>query len=330
MTELGYQIPNFTYPNVGPADVFANICAQAKAADESGFDSVLVMDHFYQLPGLGDPDQIMLEAYTLLSALAQHTKTVRLGALVTGNTYRNPAVLAKIVTALDVVSGGRAMCNIGAGWFEREHTDFGIDFDTFTTRFEKLEEALQILIPMLQTNEKPSLNGRHYHVENVINNPSPLGRIPIMVGGGGETKTLRMVAQYADLGNLTCGKAEVPRKVEALAEHCERLGRDRSEITLSWLRRALIAPTMEQARAELGTFLGTRGVNYSAMDGDTQRKIEADWVMGDPDTVGEMLVDDKVTGIDGYVLNMVANGHIAERVSLLGATASAAMRTGRS
>jgi F420-dependent oxidoreductase-like protein len=213
MTKLGYQIPNFTYPGVKSQDVFANVCAQAKAADESGFDSVLVMDHFYQLPGLGDPDQIMIEAYTLLSAIAQHTKTVKLGALVTGNTYRNPAVLAKIVTALDVVSGGRAMCNIGAGWFEREHIDFGIEFQTFTERFEKLEEALQIITPMLR-GERPTLNGKHYNVHEVINNPAPISRVPIMIGGGGERKTLRMVAQYANLGNLTCGANEVPRKVK--------------------------------------------------------------------------------------------------------------------
>jgi F420-dependent oxidoreductase-like protein len=324
MTKLGYQMPNFTYPEVQPAALFDNIVAQAQAADESGFDSVLVMDHFYQLPGLGDPDQVMIEAYTLLSALAQHTKNVRLGALVTGNTYRNPAMLAKMVTALDLVSGGRALCNIGAGWFEREHTDFGFPFDTFTTRFEKLEEALQIIIPMLR-NERPSLKGKHYKVHEVINNPQPLSPIPVMVGGGGETKTLRMVAQYADLGNLTCGKAEVPRKVEALAEHCSNLGRDRSEIALSWLRRALIAPTMEQARKELAAFLDPRGLNYSGMDPDTQAKIEADWVFGDPDTVGETLANDRALGIDGYVLNMVANGHIPERVALLGRTASRAL-----
>jgi F420-dependent oxidoreductase-like protein len=324
MTKLGYQIPNFTYPNIGPAEVFANICAQAKAADESGFDSVMVMDHFYQLAALGDPDQIMIEAYTLLSALAQHTTRVRLGALVTGNTYRNPAVLGKIVTALDVVSAGRAMCNVGAGWFEREHTDFGINFDTFTVRFEKLEESVQILLGMLR-NERPSLAGKHYKVESVINNPAPLGKVPLMVGGGGEQKTLRMVAQYADLGNLTCGKAEVPRKVEVLAEHCERLGRDRSEITLSWLRRALIAPTMEQARDEMASFLGGRGIDYASFDDETKRKFEADWVFGDPDTVGEALSNDLALGVDGYVLSLVANGHDPERVHLLGDTASRAV-----
>jgi alkanesulfonate monooxygenase SsuD/methylene tetrahydromethanopterin reductase-like flavin-dependent oxidoreductase (luciferase family) len=244
--------------------------------------------------------------------------------MVTGNTYRNPAVLGKIVTALDLVSGGRAMCNMGAGWFEREHTDFGIDFGTFTTRFEKLEESLQILIPMLR-NEQPSLSGKHYQVSNVINNPAPLSRIPLMIGGGGEKKTLRMVAQYADLGNIGCPRNEVTRKVDVLAEHCQNLGRDRSEITLSWLRLAHIAPTMEQARAEFGAFVEARGMPYLSMDDEAKRRVESDWVFGDPDSVAEILTKDMELGIDGYVLSLVANGHNPDRVSLLGETASAAL-----
>ena len=177
MTRLGYQIPNFTYPGVGPADLFDAVAYQAKEADTSGFDTVLVMDHFYQLPMLGDPDQFMLECYSLLSALARETKNVRLSALVTGNTYRNPAVLAKTVTTLDVVSEGRAQLGIGAGWFELEHDAFGIEFGTFTDRFEKLEEALQIIIPMLR-GERPSLDGQRYTAKDAINEPPAVGRDP--------------------------------------------------------------------------------------------------------------------------------------------------------
>ena len=136
MTRLGYQIPNFTYPGIGPAELFEAIAQQARQADGSGFDTVMVMDHFFQLPMLGEPDQYMLECYALLSALARETSTVRLSALVTGNTYRNPAVLAKTVTTLDIVSNGRAQLGIGAGWFELEHDSFGIEFGTFTDRFE--------------------------------------------------------------------------------------------------------------------------------------------------------------------------------------------------
>src|SRR3954454_19075162 len=168
MTRLGYQIPNFTYPDVGPGALFDAIARQAKEADGSGFDTVLVMDHFYQLPGLGTPDQYMLECYTLLAALARETSHVRLSALVTGNTYRNPAVLAKTVTALDIVSNGRGQLGIGAGWSHLEHDSFGIEFGTFSDRFEKMEEALQIIIPMLR-GERPTLDGKRYKVKNAIN-----------------------------------------------------------------------------------------------------------------------------------------------------------------
>ena len=150
MTRLGYQIPNFTYPNTPEAGIFDSVIAQAKAAEAAGFDRVFVMDHFYQLPGLGAPEEPMLECYSVLSALAQHTETVRLAALVTGNTYRHPTLLAKTVTALDHLSSGRATLGIGAGWFQLEHDSLGFEFGTFTDRFEKLEEALQIVIPMLR------------------------------------------------------------------------------------------------------------------------------------------------------------------------------------
>jgi len=207
MTRLGYQIPNYTYPGINGDDIFGNILAQAQAAEAAGFDRVFVMDHFYQLPGIGAPHESMFECYSLLSAIAQHTDTVRLSALVTGNTYRHPTLLAKTITALDHVSGGRATLGIGAGWFELEHDSLGYKFGTFTDRFEKLEEALQIVIPMLR-GENVSLSGTHYQVANAINSPAPISDIPIMIGGSGEKKTLRMVAQYADESNLSSGTIE--------------------------------------------------------------------------------------------------------------------------
>ena len=322
MTRLGYQIPYFNYPGTGPADLFDVVKRQAEEADRSGFDTLLVMDHFYQLPGLGDPDLYMLECYTLLAGLAQVTSRVRLGSLVTGNTYRNPAVLAKTVTTLDIVSGGRAQLGIGAGWYELEHDAFGIEFGTFTDRFEKLEEALQVILPMLQ-GERPSLDGDHYQVKEAINEPPPVGRIPVMIGGSGEKKTLRMVAQYADESNLIASAVDIPRKLEALAEHCERLGRDRGEITVSWQKSACIAPTMEEAEAELFDWLGTRGVDVAALDDETRQRILGRFVYGDPDTVGERLAADLALGVDGFTVNAPANGHVPGRVELLGQTVSA-------
>jgi F420-dependent oxidoreductase-like protein len=326
MTVLGYQIPNFSYPDVGAAQLFDVIAAQAREADQSGFDTVLVMDHFYQLPMLGTPDQFMLECYALLSALARETSRVRLGALVTGNTYRNPAVLAKTVTTLDIVSGGRAQLGIGAGWFELEHTAFGIEFGTFTDRFEKLEEALQIIIPMLR-GERPSLNGTHYQVTDAMNEPPAIGRIPVMIGGGGERKTLRMVAQYADESNLICAPDDIPRKLEALEEHCGTIGRDRSEITVSWQRSACIAPTMDEALTDLTAYFARRGINLSAMGDSDRAAMTANFVVGDPETVAEKFLDLRVSGIDGFTINMPANGHIPGRVTLLGDSLAPLMNT---
>ena len=313
MTRLGYQIPNFTYPGVDNADIFRSVIDQAKAAEEAGFDRVFVMDHFYQLPGIGAPDEPMFECYAVLSALAQHTKTVRLSALVTGNTYRHPTLLAKTVTALDHVSGGRATLGIGAGWFELEHNSLGYEFGTFTDRFEKLEEALQIVIPMLR-GEKVSLDGKHYQVTDAVNSPAPISRVPIMIGGTGEKKTLRMVAQYADESNLSSGSIdEIPRKLDALAAHCERLGRDRSEIKVTKLQMVLVAPTMEEAEADVREMAAAKGWNEEVIE-----MAKAILIYGDADTVGERLQACMDTGIDGLTINLPGNGHKTDRIGLLG------------
>jgi F420-dependent oxidoreductase-like protein len=321
MTRLGYQIPNFTYPDVPPERLFDTVAAQAAAADRSGFDTVLLMDHFYQLPMLGQPDANMLECYTTLGALARETKNVRLGALVTGNTYRNPTLLAKTITALDVVSGGRAQLGIGAGWFELEHDSLGFEFKTFTDRFEKLEEALQIILPMLR-DESVTLDGAHYRVKDTINHPAPLSKIPVMIGGSGEKKTLRLVAQYGDESNLTCPLDEVARKLDALAAHCERLGRDRSEIAVSKHLNVCLADTHDQAYAEISRFLAERGLDLSTMDDETRDVILAMVIWGDESEVGERLAEALATGVDGLTISLPGNGHIPERVEQLGAVAS--------
>jgi F420-dependent oxidoreductase-like protein len=321
MTRLGYQIPNFTYPGVADIDLFDTIAAQAAAADRSGFDTVLVMDHLYQLPMLGAPSDYMIECYSLLAALAQHTTNVRLAALVTGNTYRNPALLAKTITTLDIVSKGRAQLGIGAGWFELEHQSLGFEFGTFTDRFEKLEEALQIILPMLR-DERPTFAGEHYRVENAINQPAPISRIPIMIGGSGEKKTLRMVAQYADEANFTCPLDEVPRKLEALDAHCARLERDRSTISVTKMMQCVIAPTADEAYAEAKAFLLTRGIDLDAVD-DATREVFLGLVnWGGPDELGEQFETVRAMGIDGITCALPANGHNPERVELLGQVAS--------
>lgn len=321
MTTLGLQIPSFTYPGVDTPDLFDTIARQAREADTSGFDTVLVMDHFYQLPQIGDPSENMLECYALLSALARETEHVKLSALVTGNTYRNPAVLAKTVTTLDVVSQGRAMLGIGAGWFEMEHDAFGIEFGTFTDRFEKLEEALQIIGPLLR-GERSSLDGKWYTTKDAMNHPSPIGDVPIMIGGSGEKKTLRMVAQYAQESNLICDDADLARKLEVLAGHCDTLGRDRSELTVSKQTNACIAPTHDEARADMMAFLDRRGFDTSSMSEEDLAPWLGLITWGDPDEIGEhfsnLLADHP--GLDGFTINMIPNGYKEGRVELLGQT----------
>ncbi len=321
MTRLGYQIPNFTYPGVDNTSVFERVAAQAEAADSSGFDTVMVMDHFYQLPMLGAPEEFMLECYTLLAALAGRTKNARLSALVTGNTYRNPTLLAKTITTLDVVSGGRAQLGIGSGWFELEHDSLGYEFNTFTDRFEKLEEALQIIGAMLR-DERPSLDGKHYQVENAINQPPPISKIPIMIGGAGEKKTLRMVAQYAYASNLICSLADAPRKLDALDGHCERLGRDRSEIVVSIQQYCCIAETRDQARADLIQFYGFKGLDLASMAEDDAQKFLDIFIWGGPDEVGERNALVQEAGTQGITASCPANGHLPGRVELLGQVAA--------
>lgn len=319
MTRLGYQIPNFTYSGIDASKLFQNVAAQAAAADANGFDTVCVMDHFYQLPMLGPPENFMLECYTTLAALAQHTKTARLSALVTGNTYRNPTLLAKTVTSLDIVSGGRAQLGIGAGWFELEHNALGFEFGAFKDRFEKLEEALQIIVPML-SDERPSLTGKHYRVSEAINQPAPISKIPIMIGGSGEKKTLRMVAQYATDSNMTAPPAEIPRKLEALATHCQNLGRPRDEISVTMQRQIVIAETTAEAEAARDSFLAERGLIWSDLDADTKAMLSALLVIGDADTVGEQMAGFLALGIDGFTCALPANGHQIGPVELLGKT----------
>ena len=300
---LGYQIPNFTYPDTPNDKLFDTVVAQAREAEASGFDTVLVMDHFYQLPGIGTPDNAMLECYTTLGALATTTSTVQLSALVTGNTYRNPPMLAKTVTTLDVVSKGRAILGIGAGWFEREHNDYGYEFGTRTDRFERLGEALNIIAPMLR-GENPTFAGKWYKVENAMNNPRVRPAIPIMLGGGGERKTFRMAAQFADHMNIICDRAEIPKKVAALHQRCEEAGRDPATLPTSYLTMVVMVESEAQATA-------------FAERVPPERRARV--FLGTPEQIAEQVKTDVIdAGIDGITMNMMVSGHIPGMVAKAG------------
>ncbi len=227
--KLGLHISNFTWPEGAPR-LGAVLADVASTADEVGFERISVMDHLWQIPVLGPPEHEMLEAYTALGYLAAHTKRAKLLTLVTGVVYRDPGMLAKIVTTLDVLSGGRAMLGIGAAWNEAEARGLGLLFPPTAERFERLEEALQICRRMFDGDETP-FNGKHYQLARPLNSPPVLSRPrpPILIGGGGERKTLRLVAQYADACNLFPGP-NVRHKLDVLRQHCEAVGRDYDEI----------------------------------------------------------------------------------------------------
>jgi F420-dependent oxidoreductase-like protein len=276
-------MPNFSY-GTGVSELFPTVIRQAQEAEDGGFDTVLVMDHFYQLPMLGTPDQPMLEAYTALGALATATNRVQLGALVTGNTYRNPALLAKIITTLDVVSGGRAILGIGAGWFELEHDQLGFEFGTFTDRFNRLEEALQIILPMIK-GERPTISGEWYHTKEAMAEPRFRDHIPLMIGGRGEKKTFRLAARHFDHLNVLAGFDELPAKLAVLKHRCEEVGRDPATMETSMLVTALVD---ENASAD-------------AVPADMSQRM----VVGSADSIADQ-IKAKVfdAGIDGVVINV--------------------------
>jgi F420-dependent oxidoreductase-like protein len=240
--KIGLQIPNFTWPG-GPAQISRTLSQIARAAESAGFYSVWVMDHFFQIGMIGPPENDMLEGYNTLGFLAAHTATVKLGTLVTGVIYRYPGILVKTVTTLDVLSGGRAYLGIGAAWNEREARGLGAPFPPLGVRFELLEEALQIARQMW-SGDHGAYHGKHNQLAETLCNPQPLSRPhpPILVAGGGEKKTLRLVAQYADACNLY-GPAEIVRaKLAVLKQHCNALGRNYDSIEKTTLGTVELAP----------------------------------------------------------------------------------------
>ncbi|HVM64398.1 MAG TPA: LLM class F420-dependent oxidoreductase [Acidimicrobiales bacterium] len=306
MIRVGLQLPNFTFPGVGPGSLFGTIARTATSGEQHGFDSIWVMDHFYQLPALGPPDHEMLESYTLLGGLAAVTATARLGTLVTGVTYRNPAILAKQVTTLDVLSNGRALLGIGAAWYDFEHRSLGVPFPPVGERMDRLEEALQICRAMFG-DQRPTFEGRYYRVEGAINQPPPVqpGGPPILVGGSGERRTLRAAGRYADAVNLICARADIPRKRAALARHAEEAGRDPATINTTWLASAIVGDAPDAG-------LGDRVLSGTAA-AIAERAAEA--------TVGQ--------GLDGVILNFPLQSDQPDTVASVGEAVREAVGGGR-
>jgi F420-dependent oxidoreductase-like protein len=233
--KLGIHFMNFTHPE-GGTPLRAAVGDTAVVADEAGIDLFTVMDHWFQMEHFQTAFDAMLEGYSVLNFVAAKTERMRLSTLVTGITYRHPGLLAKTITTLDVLSGGRAELGLGAAWYEREHLGLGVPFPPVAERFERLEETLQICLQMWSDDNGP-FHGAHYELAETLCSPAPVSspRPRILIGGGGEKKTLRLVAQYADACNIFCDATIISHKLDVLRRHCDAVGRDFADIEVTTL-----------------------------------------------------------------------------------------------
>jgi F420-dependent oxidoreductase-like protein len=286
---FGYHMPNFTFPGVPAEGLFDHAVEQARAAEAAGFDLVTVMDHFYQIPTIGPEELPMLESYTALAALAMSTSRVRLGTLVTGVTYRNPAHLAKIVTTLDVISKGRALLGIGAAWNEAEHVGYGYEFPPIKERMDRLDEALTICRLMF-TEERPSFAGEHYRIDRALNSPRPIqpGGPRILVGGGGEQRTLRIAARHADLTHWFGPVDVLKHKLEVFERHCQAINRDPATVVKTAGAPMVLAATEKEARAV-----------HERLPEERRAMLQ----VATPDQAAEMLRPYIDAGITGFTFN---------------------------
>ena len=312
--ELDLHVPNFNYPDVAPDALFEKLVEIAQAAEASGFSSLSLMDHLHQIGPVGPPENYMFDGNTMLAAIAARTSSIHLGLLVGGVTYRNPALVAKITTTLDIISGGRAVLGLGAAWFEEEHKAYGFEFPPLKTRFEYLEDALNITRAMF-TQDVATYAGKHFHVDGAFNNPKPIrGDIPILIGGSGERKTLRFVAKYADGSNLFGDVERVKHLLGVLEGHCSDVGRDPAEITKTRMGTVFIAPTHEAAEAK-----------FKAVAGDSE-EARARAFVGDPGEVAAQVQEYLDAGLNGITITM-PDVHDIESVKLAGETLGAVIGT---
>lgn len=309
MAYAGFQIPSFSFADTPTDHLFDRVVELAAAAEEAAFDSVWVMDHVIQIPVAGAPTDPILEGYTTLAALAARSSRVELGTLVTGVTYRNPALLAKMVTSLDVISSGRAILGIGAAWFDVEHDAYGYEFPPVGERFELLEDALEICTRMFR-DDSPSYKGRHHSITDALNRPMPVreGGPPILIGGSGERKTLRLVARFADYCNLFGDVDEIRHKLDVLDAHCADVGRDPSQVTRTRLGTLALASTHDEAVAATAPVREQFGAEA----------FDAMVTVGSPETAAEELQRYLDAGLDGHIVNLVPGTATPDTVALAG------------
>ena len=264
---FGLHHPSYTFPGVPDDRLFDRVVENAQAAEKAGFDLFTVMDHFYQIRGIGPDTEPMLEAYTTLAAVAARTSRIKLSTLVTGVTYRNPALLVKEVTTLDIISKGRAVLGIGAAWNEDEHLGYGFEYPPIGKRMDRLHEAVQIA-KLMFTEERPSFTGEYYRIERALNVPRPIqkGGPKILIGGGGERRTLRILAEHGDIGHwFGAPVEELKRKKGVFEEHCAEVGRDPSQVLLTLGIGLAIVENEKQGKAVLDALPAERRATSRAV-----------------------------------------------------------------
>src|SRR3954454_476108 len=306
---LDLHITAFNFPNVPPERLFEHLAEMAKTAEDNGFGSVSVMDHLHQIPPMGPQELNMLEGNMALAGIAARTSTADLGLLVGGVTYRNPALLAKMCTTLDVLSGGRAWFGIGAAWLEAEHDAYVFRFPPLKERFEHLEDTLRIARAMF-TEERATVDGVHHHVAGALNPPRPLrGDIPILDGGSGERKTLRLVAQFGDGCSVFGDPERFQHLMGVLDRHCKDVGRDPAEITRTTMATVSVTATQED---------GERRKKAAIEAGMPRERVEAAWI-GDADTVASRAHAYRDVGAQGLTVVM-PDSYDLEAIARVGAT----------
>lgn len=315
---LGLQVPEYRYGG-DPAEIFSELASQAQRAERAGFDAFFLMDHLIQVPGIGEPGDPVLEAYTTLGALAPVTRTINLGALVTGMGYRQPALLAKMITTLDLVSGGRALLGLGAGWYEREHLSYGYSYPATRVRLERLAEGLEIITGMLREG-RTTFTGRHYQVADARNDPRARPNLPVIVGGTGERLTFGAAARFADHLNIESGISQLPRKLAAVDARCAEAGRERGTLAVSFFAYLTVAETSEQAHRQLREQLRRQGVDYDRLTADELADLADRHLTGTPREIAARLEKEVLAfGVDGLIVGIQDADRYPEGIDLAAA-----------
>ncbi|MFI6683001.1 TIGR03560 family F420-dependent LLM class oxidoreductase [Streptomyces sp. NPDC050485] len=317
ITRVGLQLAGYSFPGTMDNKLFERVVEIAHTAEAAGFDSLWTMDHVHQIASVGERDEPILEAYTTLAALAAVTSTARLGVLVSCNGFRNPAVLAKMVTTIDVISGGRAILGIGAGWHEEECRAYGLEFQSTRERLAGLAEAVQICRAMF-TEQAPRFSGTYHRVDEPLNVPGPLSPEgpPILIGGGGEKVLIPMVARYGDACNFFGGPATVRHKIKVLEKACAAVGRDSAEITKTWLGHAIITESEEELQESLERLGPLLGLAPSAVRGFA--------LCGTREEVRRQVAEYRAAGADGLIVTVLDPGDL-DHLRLVGTTLREAM-----